>query len=325
MEFTEEEVRMKLQQLGYLDVPRSKLLEFMADLEELIELDLSNCTSSINEGGDESKVVDSTQQQHPLKGTTAKTQRKAFAKEKVRSMSASHHISFDKENATLFDRNDIPVFDSTRESLSSTLLDTEDPDETLKKVNPMRPDSAMKRKVVRKRDGSSRIFDESASTHDGSVLSDITDLEDKVRNLPVTDDDRLSVNSSRPASSMSYKKQQRSKSASSINSTSSLLSDIPGGVLPSFIRLANSHPHTKNLMKCDPVSRFHQFNKEWQRGKVPGESGHSNLRWNVRERMLHCEVFEKPRRQHTTNDYVVPTDKKRQALRWKVRTAMANM
>lgn len=310
MDFTEDEVRDKLKELGYHDVPRSKLLEFMADLEELIQLDLSGCASSINDG-DLSKVEDTTREDITLQDVSVNVQPKAFAKEKVKPL--MHHISFDKENLPLFDREDIPVFDSTgyHESLSSTLMSTEG-DATLREVSE-RPSSGMRRKVVRRRDGSSRIFDES-TTNDESVLSDITALEEKVRNLPVTNDDRVSVNSS----STTYKK-HRSKSLSSINSVSTSTS------LPAFIRPSIKHPHTKNLMKCDPVSRFHQFNKEWKHNKFPGESSHSNVRWNVRERMLHCEVFEKPRHQHSANDYVVPTDKKRQALRWKVRTAMANM
>ena len=332
MEFTEEEVRDKLSQLGYHDVPRSKLIDFMADLEELIQLDLSSaCTSStstltneedVSHGADALIGNDSALQTD----SAIRPSRKAFAKDRVRS--TSHHISFDKENVSVFDREDMPVFDSTHDTLSSTLLTGEDGDETLKRRPPDHTVSGMKRKVVRKRGGSSRVFDESVTSNDDeSVLSDITDIEDKIRNLPVSEDtSRLTGNNaSRPSTASSYRKQQRSKSASSIQS--SLLSENScGGVLPSFIRQSHTHPHTRNLMKCDPVSRFHQFNKEWQRGSgVPGEKGHSSLRWNVRERMLHCEVFEKPRRQHAVNDYVVPTEKKRQALRWKVRSAMANV
>jgi len=315
MEFTEDEVREKLKELGYQDVPRSKLLEFMADLEELIQLDLSGCASSINDG-DSSKVEDTTREDIPLQDVTTKFQAKAFAKEKIKP--PMHHISFDKENLPLFDREDIPVFDSTgcNETLSSTILSTDANVSSVKEVY-IRPNSGMKRKVVRKRNGSSRIFDESTMNEE-SVLSDITALEERVRNLPIIEDDRASINSS----GTRYK-QHRSKSLSSINSSNA--NPPSSASLPSFIRQSVTHPHTKNLMKCDPVSRFHQFNKEWKHNKFPGESSHSNVRWNVRERMLHCEVFEKPRHQHVANDYVVPTEKKRQSLRWKVRTAMANM
>ncbi|NXI99610.1 HYLS1 protein, partial [Psophia crepitans] len=49
------------------------------------------------------------------------------------------------------------------------------------------------------------------------------------------------------------------------------------------------------------------------------------LRWETRERML-CQPWlpEKPRRLHLPNPYIVPTEKKRAALRWEVRWDLAN-
>lgn len=306
MEFTEDEVQDKLRELGYHNVPREKLLEFMADLEELIQLDLSGAASSVTDEAETSEV-DTTGLELPLRDVNNKSQPKAFAKEKMKS----HYISFDKENLPLFDREDIPVYDSSaiQDTLSSTLISTDDCDKSMR-------DSSMKRKVVRKRNGSTRIFDES-SANDDTMLSDITAAEEKLRNLPLREEERRSVSSS----ASSFRK-TRSKSMSSVNSVNeSSVSES----LPAFIRPSRKHPHTKNLSKSDPVSRFHHFNKEWKGNRFPGESSHSNLRWNVRERMLHCEVFEKPRRQPTTNNYVVPTEKKRQALRWQVRTALAKI
>ena len=312
MDFTEQEVKDKLEELGYHDVPHSKLLEFMADLEELIQLDLSGCVSSVND--ENASIFDDTCSTREyskdfedtlLQDITTKVQPKAFAKEKIKQ--SLHHISFDKENMSVFDSI------GYSENLSSTMTSVDDlavcknKNDADKQAN-----LCMKRKVARKKDGSSRIFDES-TTNNESELLDITALEERVRTLPVRDDDTSSVSSY--AITSGYRK-HRSKSVSSLNSLSSTS-------LPAFIRPSIIHPHTKNLRKCDPVSRYHQFKKEWKHSKFPGESSHSNIRWNVREQMLHCEVFEKPRHQHNANDYVVPTEKKRQSLRWRVRTAMA--
>ena len=53
-------------------------------------------------------------------------------------------------------------------------------------------------------------------------------------------------------------------------------------------------PHTKNIRKSDPVSRYQQYQEQWRQQKAPGEKKHKNLRWGVREHMLHKdEVVEK--------------------------------
>ncbi|NXF40507.1 HYLS1 protein, partial [Nyctibius bracteatus] len=51
---------------------------------------------------------------------------------------------------------------------------------------------------------------------------------------------------------------------------------------------------------------------------------HQELRWAIRQQML-CkpELPTKPQHLHSPNLYVVPTTKKRAALRWKVRWDLA--
>ena len=67
------------------------------------------------------------------------------------------------------------------------------------------------------------------------------------------------------------------------------------GIL-SVIRPMTSHPHTKNVKKHDPVSRYQQYRESWTSQRAPGEKNHKSLRWNVREQMLHHDqVIEKVR------------------------------
>lgn len=302
MDFTEQEVKQKLEELVYHDVPRSKLLQFMTDLDELIQLDLSGVTTL---DGESSGMDDTGTETLPLQDITMKAQPKAFAKEKIKT--SMDHISFDKENMSILDST------GYSDCLSSTLTVTEnDNTNDFRDCSRREVGSGMRRKVSRKRDGSSRIFDES-TTNDENELSDITVMEEKLKNLPLRENQSI-----RSHSSASNSQRSRPKSESSLNLEDATL-------LPSFIRPTQLHPHTKNLRKCDPVSRYQQFQNGWKHNKVPGESSHSNTRWNVREQMLYCEVFEKPQHQHNVNKYVVPTEKKRQALRWQVRNAMARM
>ena len=55
-----------------------------------------------------------------------------------------------------------------------------------------------------------------------------------------------------------------------------------------------SNPHTRNIKKSDPVSRYQQYRQSWTAQRAPGEKSHKSLRWHVREHMLyHDEVVEK--------------------------------
>jgi hypothetical protein len=52
-------------------------------------------------------------------------------------------------------------------------------------------------------------------------------------------------------------------------------------------------PNDRNIRRCDPVSRYHQFRQCWDAQKAPGEKAHKSLRWNMREHMLyHDEVVK---------------------------------
>jgi hypothetical protein len=39
--------------------------------------------------------------------------------------------------------------------------------------------------------------------------------------------------------------------------------------------------------RCDPVKRYHYYLNIWRQHKFPGEYSHSNVRWHIREKMLH--------------------------------------
>ena len=96
----------------------------------------------------------------------------------------------------------------------------------------------------RKRNGETRIFDETFSDTNSEV-TDITILEDRMKNLPYTAPDEQLRNRSRHHSHHSSQ-----TSRISIDSSASEQQQ-----LPAFIRSTKSHPHTRSLRKCDPVSR----------------------------------------------------------------------
>ncbi|XP_064896679.1 centriolar and ciliogenesis-associated protein HYLS1 [Columba livia] len=76
--------------------------------------------------------------------------------------------------------------------------------------------------------------------------------------------------------------------------------------------------------KTDPIAKYLEYKREWEKFPIPGEDPRNGLRWGVRERMIwHPPPPEKPRRPRGPNAYAVPTEKKRAALRWEVRWDLA--
>ncbi|KAG2467407.1 HYLS1 protein, partial [Polypterus senegalus] len=59
---------------------------------------------------------------------------------------------------------------------------------------------------------------------------------------------------------------------------------------------------------------YFQYKQDWETFRPPGENDRKALRWGIK----------KPQRIFVPNNYVVPTEKKRSALRWEVRHDMAN-
>jgi len=339
MEFSEEEVREQLSLMGYDNVPNHKLREFMRDLERLIELEQSTATSQ-----EQSEVVDDVDSDETIETGSEVTDEESYNHSHSR-IPFSDLPPQEKQNRSAFSKTKIHIPTGKENVFTSFLSDNvEDFTTSVNSIDQscdvsQAPESngrgkTMKRKVNRKRNGESRVFDETLSDT-ASESADITMLEERLRTLPVrgSDPNKMHYEKYRRSVVSQNKSNRRplssqSENDASINSRQSASSDIlrarPSSALPAFICPSTSHPHTRNIQKCDPVARYHQFSDEWKMNRVPGEKKRSTLRWNVREAMLKCEVFERPQRPVATNNYVVPTEKKRQALRWQVRTALAN-
>ncbi|KAM8795507.1 centriolar and ciliogenesis-associated protein HYLS1 [Eudromia elegans] len=77
--------------------------------------------------------------------------------------------------------------------------------------------------------------------------------------------------------------------------------------------------------KTDRVAKYWEYRRDWASFGVPGEQAHRELRWGVREQLLEAasEAPSRARGPRPPNAYVVPTEKKRAALRWHVRCLLA--
>nr|XP_054759093.1 centriolar and ciliogenesis-associated protein HYLS1-like [Lytechinus pictus]XP_054759094.1 centriolar and ciliogenesis-associated protein HYLS1-like [Lytechinus pictus] len=195
-----------------------------------------------------------------------------------------------------------------------------------REARPTVPDAkkvSMKRKVVRKRDGQSQVFDESVTESE----SDISYLNERLQDLPLNETES-------DVSSTGFDSFRRHVGRP--HSSQGLYSHRPAGNdesvykphLPrSFIRPSSANPTWKHNKKTDPVTRHQMYREQWNSQKAPGEKNHKGLRWSVRELMMYKDEIVQPRskpRVYVPNNYVIPSDKKRQALRWAVRTQLAH-
>lgn len=82
---------------------------------------------------------------------------------------------------------------------------------------------------------------------------------------------------------------------------------------------------SRNRGKIDRVARYFEYKRDWDSMRLPGEDQRKELRWEVREQMLYrAEPQSKPQHIYVPNNYLVPTEKKRSALRWGIRCDLAN-
>ncbi|KAK9540728.1 hypothetical protein VZT92_003162 [Zoarces viviparus] len=89
----------------------------------------------------------------------------------------------------------------------------------------------------------------------------------------------------------------------------------------SFIRPAMSQ---QTLKKTDPVAKYFEYKQHWAKHTVPGENERRSERREIKERLAYRPPPPKPRRVYVPNTYVVPTEKKRSALCWRIRNDLAN-
>lgn len=320
LEFTDDEIREELGKLGYHNVPDVRLAEFKKDLGRLIRHERSkqssqNTTLSSHVPTDTSVhdarlaadprirvPLEESPLQRQVTDTALLEDRRQYSqwrtgkenreyRGRAPSPQEVHHIPRRPGAEYSLYENDVDQSQlSHRDDISET--DSE------RKM--------MKRKVLRKeKDGSKRV-DESMTESD---ISSLMDINERLRELGIADG----------VDFFDRKRPQTAKSEPPYR----LAPDDPRPA--SVILRKPEHPHTRNIKKSDPVARYQQFRQSWNVQRAPGEKNHKNLQWNVREMMLAQDIVyeKKPHRVFVPNKYVIPSDKKRQDLRWQVRMDMA--
>lgn len=162
------------------------------------------------------------------------------------------------------------------------------------------PRRTVLRKVVR-RDGETnqRHVEETSYTEEVSALDSNESLNESswsppprgFRHAPPINGHEFMTRTRRPLSA---------RSSSSIQTETSSVSAPCGGL----IMRQPGQPHTRNIKKGDPVSRYHAYKQLWEMQRPPGDLNHRQLRWTVKEAMMVHEVpMKRPPKQKSVRNF----------------------
>lgn len=197
----------------------------------------------------------------------------------------------------------------------------------------------MKRKVLRRMpDGELQVTDESVTSEtESSSPSDpeYRELSQRRDHLEEEEEEKsegecepnsspesetsCSCGTSGDSQSQCSQREIRSHSSASYEQDLILTGYPKSFILPKLDQIS------RNRMKTDRVARYLEHKHDWESLRLPGEDHRKGVRWSIREQMLYKSQYP-PRAQHVyiPNNYLVPTEKKRSALRWGIRCDLAN-
>jgi hydrolethalus syndrome protein 1 len=298
VEVSKEYVREQLHSMGVRDLSEKDLEAYTKDFAELIQHHLREETPAEASGGDSFSSTNSSQlpsEQESFREQALPNQKLSYP----RPSAIFKSFPGDKENRVY----PLPASATPSPLRPATAPHTTTTTTAGHPVDPRKrgPPVVRKRKILRKVNGESRVFEESytsveASPSVQSVASDLTELS------------LTSATSSDSGSSSSEGHREPHRPQ-----------------CKSFIRPPTAQLYTRRIKKHDPVARYHYWKEVWENEKFPGVENRNALRWRIREKMAQQDLpfFVPPRRPVTTNKYTVPTDKKRTSLRWEIRHQMA--
>ncbi|KAM8880455.1 centriolar and ciliogenesis-associated protein HYLS1 isoform 4-T6 [Spinachia spinachia] len=317
LDFSEEEIREQLSALGYKNIPKHRLCAFKQDLDELVRR--GEWKSFASPAG-----MNGHAQPSPPAFTKEKVGPCYFENSGHGFFLHSGHVEHDRQVISFeqqrrcdsYARHSVALNPGPPHGAPARLQVEEepDPDESLHPALTdsfaSTPDSHrgryIKRKVLRKHEGQSLVCDESVYSEEASGL------EERLAGLHLS------------SSGQSSETDRVSFSAleSYIGGLTRSRSD--GDLRPkpkSFIRPAMSQ---QTIKKTDPVAKYFKYKQLWETFTLPGDGDRRSLRSELKERLAYQPPAPKPRRTYVPNSYVVPTEKKRSALRWELRNDLAS-
>ncbi|CAB4004384.1 Hypothetical predicted protein [Paramuricea clavata] len=225
-QFSEEEIRAKLEELGYNNIPDKALKEFSNDLHKLIS------SENVKETIHHRHSISSTSSTFYSPATTSSDQsiHGANVDDDQKRVTYKTVASYSDDESS-FEQS--PVTQHRRPHTYASA----DKENQAESRNPTSLRATQKRKVLRKKNGEAHVFDESFNQENAT---DISDVEKRLQKLPLKDDatDLESIDDDMSERSSVLQPWGRNRNA-----------------LPSFIRPRTVDPRSKGIRKTDPVSR----------------------------------------------------------------------
>uniref|UniRef100_A0A4W5RRL1 HYLS1 centriolar and ciliogenesis associated n=1 Tax=Hucho hucho TaxID=62062 RepID=A0A4W5RRL1_9TELE len=318
LDFSEDEIQQQLEALGYNNIPRHRLHEFKRDLDELIrhEKSKSHSSSELNSTRSQSTIFKSPPAVTKVKGKiTVRVLIQEYDSYTQHSVAPKY-----QRPSTAPNKLEVDPDLTDLQQLSFAVSQSSTPDrDTGAHGRPF-----IKRKVLRKHQGQVHVCDESTHSEDSGAVSGLgeclggihvsmsTHQESELESEDAGSLSDRSESDCLPSAFKAYiRGMARSRSESDIRPRPK-----------SFIRPVMDHPHTRGLKKTDPVAKYFQYKQDWEMFKAPGEKDRKALHLEIR--LAYQPLPPKPQRVFVPNTYVVPTEKKRSALRWEIRHDLAN-
>uniref|UniRef100_A0A3Q0RWJ1 HYLS1 centriolar and ciliogenesis associated n=1 Tax=Amphilophus citrinellus TaxID=61819 RepID=A0A3Q0RWJ1_AMPCI len=326
LDFSEEEIQQQLALLGYKNIPKHRLREFKQDLDELIRR------------GEWKSLASSTQINTKSQTATSQPSPPAYTKEKGQSSGRAfflHAGNADHRNlqgcCDSYAQHSVAQKIRLPPGAPSRLQVEQDLEDTLQ--SPLTdgytstPDTQercfIKRKVLRKHQGESFFCDESVYSDDSA-----SGLEEQLAELHLSTSPQQDFESESEDVTSQSDTQSSESDGGSLSAFDSYMRGMTqtqrdGDLRPkpkSFIRPVTSR---ETIKKTDPVAKYFQYKQLWETFKLSGEKDRRALRWEIKVRKHSFNREPKPQRVYVPNSYIVPTEKKRSALRWKIRSDLA--
>ncbi|XP_007431104.1 hydrolethalus syndrome protein 1 [Python bivittatus] len=229
-------------------------------------------------------------------------------------------------------RPTLPV--AIKQGQAESSLQSDNPEDSRVSKKPV-----MKRKVLRRTpDGEVQVTDESIISETESNSPGNPEYENLSQRMYLlnaqeeeeSEEENQPHNSPKSEAVYSWSTTEESRSQGSrresqSHSTSSFEQDLILAGHPKSFILPRLEQLSRNRMKTDRVARYLEHKHDWESLRLPGEDARKGVRWSIREQMLYkSELPPKAQHVYIPNNYLVPTEKKRSALRWGIRCDLAN-
>jgi len=317
MDFSDEEIREELARLGYDNVPADKLCEFKKDLLKLIESERSKNnslnSSFLSENKYPEETTDHNEGQESIQGDFTNhgnqwIQQQNQGQETDAEENNCNGIESEEEEIIVskpkvpgaYSLYELPLeLDKKRKNKSAKQNTSNNMD-----YKPL--DCSSSRVVKRK---TCRMMVDGARRVDESFTSDETDgmfeVYEKIKSMAMRD---CECDKKKHSSGSSEEPPYRLRISKKNSFPSVIHKSVP--------------PHDRFKKAALPFEKNRYYQQMWKAHAIPGETTYDKLCKKIHMKMMKKDEIKLDPKIYVPNNYVIPSEKNRKALRWRIRHAL---